>query len=145
MKAEVVQVRGITFIGKSGSGHWATMDGSSDFRGSEGATSPKELVLTALGGCTGADVASILHKMKEKINRFEINLDAETSDEHPKVFTTIHITYKFWGENLKEENISKAISLSQEKYCSVSAMLKKSVEITYSHAINPAEEKSEII
>jgi putative redox protein len=136
MQAEVVQVRGITFIGKAGSGHWATMDGSSNFRGSEGANSPKELLLNALGGCTGADVASILYKMKEKISRFEISLNADVSEEHPKVFTKIHLTYKFWGEDLKEENISKAISLSQEKYCSVSAMLKNSVDITYSHEIN---------
>ena len=136
MKAEVVQVRGITFVGKAGSGHWATMDGSSNFGGSEGANTPKELLLNALGGCTGADVASILNKMKEKVHRFEISLEAETSEEHPKVFTQIHLTYKFWGEDLKEENISKAISLSQEKYCSVSAMLKKTVDITYSHEIN---------
>jgi len=137
MIAEVVQVRGITFIGKAGSGHWASMDGSADFRGSEGASSPKELVLIGLGGCTGADVTSILHKMREKIDRFEMNLDAEVASEHPKVFTNIHITFKFWGNDLKEENIEKAISLSQEKYCSVSAMLKKAVTITYSHEINP--------
>jgi putative redox protein len=139
MEAEVVQVRGITFVGKAGSGHWATMDGSKEFRGSEGANSPKELVLSALGGCTAADVASILYKMKEKINRFEIALNAEVSEEHPKVFTNIHLTYKFWGKVLKEENIVKAISLSQEKYCSVSAMLKKTVNITYSHEINSDE------
>jgi putative redox protein len=137
MKAEVIQVRGITFVGKANSGHWATMDGSPDFGGSDAANSPKQLVLIALGGCTGADVASIVHKMREKISRFEINLDAETAEEHPKIFTKIHITYKFWGNNLKEENIEKAISLSQEKYCSVSAMLKKAVSITYSHEINP--------
>ena len=136
MIAEVVQVRGVTFIGKAGSGHWTMMDGSKEFHGSEGSSTPKELVLTALGGCTGADVASILFKMKEKISRFEINLEAETSEEHPKVFTKIHLTYNFWGENLKEENISKAISLSQEKYCSVSAMLKPSVDITYSQQIH---------
>lgn len=137
MKAEVVQVRGITFIGKAGSNHWTTMDGSSEFRGSEGASAPKELVLTALGGCTGADVASILYKMKENVSRFEISLDAEVADEHPKIYTNIHLTYKFWGKNLKEENISKAISLSQDKYCSVSAMLKKSVNITFSYQMNP--------
>jgi putative redox protein len=139
MNAEVVQVRGITFVGKGGSGHWALMDGSADFQGSEAANSPKELVLIGLGGCTGADVASILHKMREKIDRFELNLDAETATEHPKVFTTIHITYKFWGNDLKPENIEKAILLSQDKYCSVSAMLKKAVAITYSHEINPED------
>jgi putative redox protein len=139
MKAEVVQVRGITFIGKAGSGHWATMDGSSKFRGSEGASTPKEMMLIALGGCTGADVASILSKMKEKIDRFEIDLAADTAEEHPKIFTKIYITYKFWGENLREENIAKAISLSQDKYCSVSAMMKKTVDIICSHEINPED------
>lgn len=139
MKAEVVQVRGITFIGKAGSGHWATMDGSPEFRGSAGASSPKELVLTALGGCTGADVASILYKMKENIQRFEISLDADVSEEHPKVFTEIRIVYKFWGENLRESNIAKAITLSQDKYCSVSAMLKPAVNVVCTHEINPKE------
>jgi putative redox protein len=137
MNAEIVQVRGITFIGKGGSGHWALMDGSSKFLGSEGASSPKELVLIGLGGCTGADVGSILHKMREKVERFELYLDADTETEHPKAFTKIHITYKFWGNGLKKENIEKAISLSLDKYCSVSAMLKKSVPITYSYKINP--------
>jgi putative redox protein len=137
MNAEVIQIRGITFAGKAGSGHWAIMDGSADFKGSEGANSPKELVLIGLGGCTGADVTSILSKMREKIDRFELNIDAETATEHPKVFTQIHITYKFWGRDLKSENIAKAISLSQDKYCSVSAMLKKAVTITHSYEINP--------
>jgi len=137
MNAEVVQVRGITFTGKAGSGHWAMMDGSIDFRGSAGANSPKELILIALGGCTGMDVSSILHKMREKIDRFEINLDADVETIHPKAFTKIHIIYKFWGSDLNTENIEKAISLSHDKYCSVSAMLKKAVTITHSYKINP--------
>ena len=74
MKAEVVQVRGITFVGKASSDHWVSMDGPTDFQGSDSATRPKELILIGLGGCTGADVASILHKMGEDITRFEINL-----------------------------------------------------------------------
>lgn len=140
MNAEVVQVRGITFVGKAGSGHWVPVDGPAEFKGSDSATRPKELILIGLGGCTGADIASILHKMREKVNRFEISLDAEAATEHPKVFTKIHITYKFWGDDLNLENIEKAISLSQDKYCSVSAMLKKAVTITYSHEINPKDE-----
>ena len=137
MKAEVVQVRGLTFVGKAASGHWIPMDGPADFKGSDAATRPKELLLISLGGCTGADVASILDKMKENIADFAIDIDAESATEHPKVFTKIHITYKFWGEELKESNIEKAIFLSQDKYCSVSAMLKKTVEITHSYEINP--------
>ena len=137
MKAEIVQVRGITFIGKAESGHWLSMDGPAEFEGSDSATRPKELILIGLGGCTGADVTSILHKMREIITRFEINIEAESASEHPKVFKKIQINYRFWGEDLKKENIEKAIELSQEKYCSVTAMLKNTVTITHSYEINP--------
>ena len=139
MKAEIVRVRGITFVGKAGSGHWIPMDGPEDFMGSEAATRPKELILIGLGGCTGADVISILSKMREKIHDFVVDIDAESATEHPKVFTKIHMNYKFWGEDLKESSIEKAISLSQERYCSVSAMLRASVEITHSYEINPSD------
>ena len=139
MTTNVVQVRGISFIGKAQSNHWVAMDGPKEFGGSNGAARPKELILIGLGGCTGADVASILEKMKEPVVRFEIDIDAKSADEHPKVFTTINITYNFWGDNLKTGNIEKAISLSQDKYCSVSAMLKKAVKITHSYKINPPD------
>ena len=139
MKANVVQVRGITFAGKAESNHWVAMDGPSDFKGSDAGTRPKELLLIGLGGCTGSDVAAMLSKMKEQTDRFEIDLDAETATEHPKVFTKIHITYKFWGEKLNQSNLEKAIKLSQEKYCAVSAMLKKAVDISHSIEINPAD------
>jgi putative redox protein len=137
MSAEVVQVRGLTFIGKSNSGHWIPMDGPSDLNGSDSAVRPKELILIGLGGCTGADVASILNKMRQKVSNFRIDINAEMAEEHPKVYTKIHLLYKFWGEELNEDNIKKAIELSQDRYCSVSAMLKKAVDLTYSYEINP--------
>ena len=137
MNANVVQVRGITFVGKAASNHWVAMDGPENFQGSESGTRPKELLLISLGGCTGADVASILHKMREKVDRFEIDINAESATEHPRVFTKIHIKYKFWGENLKITNLEKAINLSQDQYCSVSAMLKNAIEITHSYEVNP--------
>ena len=137
MQANIVQVKGITFVGKASSNHWISMDGPENFSGSNAATRPKELILIGLGGCTGADVASILNKMRQKVGRFEIDIKAESATEHPKVFTKIHMVYKFWGENLNEANLEKAISLSQDRYCSVSAMLKKSVELTHSYEINP--------
>ena len=74
--------------------------------------------------------------MKENVTRFEIDVDAETADEHPKVYTKIHLKYRFWGINLNKEKIEKAINLSQDKYCSVSAMLKPKVEISHSIEIN---------
>jgi len=137
MEGKVIQIKGISFIGKADSNHWIAMDGPPDLQGNSAAPRPKELVLLGLGGCTGSDVASILIKMREPLQRFEIDLKAESAAEHPKVFTKIHITYKFWGEILNQDNIEKAISLSINKYCSVSAMLQKAVEITHSYEINP--------
>lgn len=137
MEAKIIQVKGITFVGKTDSNHWVPMDGPAEFQGSDAAIRPKELILISLGGCSGSDVASILNKMREKVHRFEMDISAESATEHPKVFTKIHITYKFWGEDLKQANIEKAINLSQERYCSVSAMLRASVDITHSYEVNP--------
>ena len=137
MQAKVINIKGVTFIGKSESNHWIPMDGPKEFQGSDAATRPKELILISLAGCSGSDVGSILSKMRENITRFEINVDAESATEHPKVYTKIHLKYKFWGMDLKEANLEKAINLSQDKYCSVTAMLKSTVEITHSYEINP--------
>jgi len=139
MKANIVQVKGISFVGKAESNHWIVMDGPADFKGSDAGTRPKELILVGLGGCTGADVASILDKMKEPVSRFEIDIEAESATEHPKVFTKINLRYKFWGENLNSGNLEKAINLSQDKYCSVTAMLNKAIEITHSYDVNPVD------
>lgn len=136
MKAKAINIKGVTFIGKAESNHWIAMDGPEEFQGSDAANRPKELVLIGLAGCSGSDVSSILSKMRESVTKFEIDVDAQSATEHPKVFTKIHMTYQFWGTNLKKENLEKAISLSQEKYCSVSAMLKSSVDISYSININ---------
>lgn len=136
MKAKAINIKGVTFIGKAESNHWVPMDGPEEFGGSDAGTRPKELILIGLAGCSGSDVISILSKMREKITRFEIDIEAESATEHPKVFTKIHLLYRFWGESLKKENIEKAIDLSQTKYCSVSAMLKPTVEISHSIEIN---------
>ena len=137
MQAKVINIKGVTFIGKSESNHWIPMDGPKEFQGSDAATRPKELILISLAGCSGSDVGSILSKMRENITKFEIDVDAESATEHPKVYTKIHLKYKFWGMDLKEANLEKAINLSQDKYCSVTAMLKSTVEITNSYEVNP--------
>jgi putative redox protein len=135
MQAFVEQLRGITFAGKANSNHWVMMDGSPNFGGSDAASSPMELVLIALGGCTGGDVASILEKKRVRLDGFEMNISADRSQEFPKVFSKIHIEYIFYGDNIKREDVERAIELSQEKYCSVSHMLKKSAEVTYSYQV----------
>lgn len=137
MKAILQRVKGNTFVGKADSNHWVVLDTVKKFGGSEAGSKPMELVLIALGGCTAMDVESLLNKMRTPADDFRVEVEAENAQEHPKVFTRIEIVYKFWGENLNENNIKKAIELSQNKYCSVSAMLKKVCEITYRIEINP--------
>ncbi|MFA6596818.1 MAG: OsmC family protein [Ignavibacteriaceae bacterium] len=134
-KAFVKQVKGITFVGKTDSNHWITMDGPEEFGGSNAGIRPKELLLLGLGGCTGSDVASILGKKKVKLEGFEMNITSEVADEHPQVFTKIHIEYVFQGKNLPKEAIEKAIELSQTKYCAVTKMFEKAAEVTHSYKI----------
>ena len=134
-KAYVKQIKGVTFIGKTDSNHWVSMDGPENFGGSDAGTRPKELLLLALAGCTGSDVAVILQKKKINLAGFEMNLSAEVQETHPQVFTKIDIEYVFYGEDVPKEAVERAIELSLTTYCSVTAMLKKSVEINHSYRI----------
>jgi putative redox protein len=92
---------------------------------------PKALLLTGLAGCSGIDVVEILEKMRVPFASLEIDAEAEQTEEHPRVFKTIHLTYKFKAEESQREKIKKAIDLSLEKYCGVAAMLKKNGDIHY--------------
>ncbi len=137
--AVVKQLQGITFAGKTDTNHWVMMDGPENFGGSNAAIRPKELLLLALGGCTGSDVVSILQKKRTNLDGFEIRISADVSEEHPQVFTKIHLEYVFFGKDLSTKDIEKAIELSQTKYCSVTAMLQKAVEITHSYKIEESK------
>lgn len=134
-KAFVKQVKGITFVGKTDSNHWITMDGPEEFGGSNAGIRPKELILISLAGCTGSDVASILSKKRVKLDGFEMNIAADVAEEHPQVFTKINLEYVFYGKNLPVKEIERAIELSQTKYCSVTAMLQKAMPIEHSYRI----------
>ncbi len=119
------------FIGKSKSGHSVVMDTSQKVGGEETAPTPMEYIILGLGGCTGMDVISILKKMKQDITVFSIDIDYENADDYPKVYTKIHIIYHITGHNLVEDKVKRAIVLSQDKYCSVSAMLKETAELSW--------------
>jgi putative redox protein len=133
--AVVRQLRGITLAAKSDSNHWVMMDGRDEFGGSGGAPSPKELLLMSLGGCTAMDVIPILKKKRVTLDGFEINLTANTREEHPQVYTDIHVEYVFYGDAIEKSDVERAIELSVKKYCSVSAMLGTSVNLTHSYRI----------
>jgi putative redox protein len=132
------QVRGITFAAKGNSNHWVIMDGSPDFGGSLAGSTPKELLLMALAGCTSSDVVPILRKRRVPIQGYELNVKAEEREEHPRIFTSIHVEYVFYGDGIEKADVERAIEMSTTKYCSVSAILEASVHITHSYRIEPA-------
>jgi len=132
------QVKGVSFAVKSNSNHWVMMDSKPEFGGSEAASFPKELVLMALAGCTSADVIPILNKKKSPVLGYECNVKGVEREEHPKIFTEIHVEYIFYGDGIKTEDVERAIELSVTKYCSVSAILSASAKLTHSYRIEPA-------
>jgi putative redox protein len=92
---------------------------------------PKPLTLVSLGGCTGMDVISILGKMRVEPEFFDVEVEGELSDEHPKYFHSIHIKYIFKGKDLPMDKLEKAVTLSQERYCGVSEMLRKAAKLSH--------------
>ena len=103
--------------------------------GANGASGPMEMVLIALAGCTAMDVVSMMQKKQAEMTRLEIIVDAERADDFPRIFTKIHLTYIIHGK-VRKADAEHAVSLSQEKYCSVAGMLKKAAEITYDIQLN---------
>jgi len=112
-------------------GHKITVDATAESGGRDLGPSPKSLLLAGLAGCTGMDVVSILRKMGQKWDSFNLQIEAQSSEKHPKVYTDIKINYIFTGKNLSKDKIEKAVNLSQDKYCGVSAMLKSSASISH--------------
>ncbi len=134
------QVQGVTLLARSGSNHWVVMDGSPQFEGSGAGSSPKELVLMGLAGCTANDVISILKKKRAPLDNLEINVTGTEREEHPKIFTEIHVEYVFYGDGLAAQDVERAIELSVTKYCSVSAILSASAKLTHSYRIVTKEQ-----
>ncbi len=112
-------------------GHHFITDASKEIGGEDLGPRPKQLMLSALIGCTGIDIMSLLKKMKVELDDFNIDVEADNTEEHPKVYENIHLTFTFKGKDLPQDKIEKAVSLSQNKYCGVSAMLKKVTSVTY--------------
>ncbi len=133
---EVKFVDGMTFIGRGDSNHWVIMDAAETVGGTNAGTRPMELLLISLGGCTGMDVVSILKKKRVKFDKFEMKITGVRAEEHPKVYTKVDIEYVIYGNKINPKDVENAIELSQAKYCSVSAILKKSgAEVNYTYKI----------
>ena len=135
MNISVNWVDGMLMVGKSHSGHSITMDGPPEIGGENLGVRPMEMLLLGVAGCTMIDVVTTLKKMRQDLTNCETKLSAERADEHPKVFTDIHIQFIVKGQDLDPKKVEKAISLSAEKYCSASIMLGKTASITHDFEI----------
>jgi putative redox protein len=121
---------GMAFVAETGSGHLVAMDGAPDGGGRNLAPRPMETVLAGTGGCTAYDVVLILKRGRQQVSGCTVKIDAERADTDPKVFTRIHMHFSVSGKGLSEAAVARAIQLSHEKYCSASAMLAKTAQIT---------------
>ena len=118
-------------VGKSHSGHSITMDGPIEIGGENLGVRPMEMLLLGVAGCTMIDVVTTLQKMRQDLSHCETKISAERANEHPKVFTDIHIQFIVKGKDLDSKKVDKAITLTAEKYCSASIMLGKTAKITH--------------
>ncbi|WP_445496022.1 OsmC family protein [Photorhabdus sp. SF281] len=135
MQARVKWVEGLSLLGESSSGHQIMMDGNAGDK----APSPMEMVLMAVGGCSTIDVISILQKGRYDLKDCEVKLTSRRREEAPRLFTSINLHFIVTGKDLTEKAVERAVTLSAEKYCSVSLMLGKSVELTHSFEIKETD------
>jgi putative redox protein len=129
---------GMSFVARTGSGHLVAMDGAPEGGGDNLAPRPMEMVLVGTGGCTAYDVVLILKRGRHDVRGCEVEVSAERAASDPKVFTRIAMKFVVRGRNLNRETVLRAVQLSHEKYCSATAMLAKSAEI--SHSVEIAED-----
>ena len=139
MKARIKWVEDRTFTAQSGSGHVITLGNSRDADGRSLCTSPMEMVLIGLGGCTAFDVVHILQRSREPITDCVTELEAERAAHDPQVFTRVHIHYTITGSGLSRDKVARAIDLSATKYCSASAMIGRTAQITHDFELIDAQ------
>lgn len=138
-RANVAWKGKMSFMGTVDSGHRVLMDAPVDVGGESSGPRPIDLFLLGLGGCTAMDVISILRKMKVEFEDFNVEIAAERASEHPKVYTEIDLRFSVTGDDVPEDKLVKAIELSQEKYCSATAMLEKTAKVRVEHRIVPGK------
>jgi putative redox protein len=134
--AKVKWVDGLHFEGTDEAGHHVIMDGALDSGGTDKGFRPTKLLLMSLATCTGMDVISILKKKHAQVTGFEISVKAEANDEYPKKYNQMHVEYVLHGKDLLDEDVKRAILLSEEKYCIIRNTLAPSVVLSSSYKIN---------
>jgi putative redox protein len=132
MKVTTSWVQALAFDVTADTGHTVRLDTSVENGGLGSGMNPKKMLLGSLCGCSGIDVVEILNKMKVSFTKLEIEASAEQTDDHPKVFKFINMVYRCDASPDDLDKLNRAVSLSKDKYCGISAMLAKHCEITYS-------------
>jgi putative redox protein len=133
--AQVTWVDGMQFVAEAGSGHAIVLDGKESVGGRDTGARPLELLLVGLAGCTAMDVKFILQRRRQKVTGVQVKVEAERAEDHPKVYTEIKLEYIVRGHNLSEKAVVDTIEQSEGKYCSASAMLGKTANISYTYQI----------
>ncbi len=133
MQAKVNWGEGMSFVGTADSGFNVQMDAKEEVGGEGMGFIPMELMALSLAGCTAMDVISILRKKRQDVTDFEVQVDADRADEHPKVFTRATVNYLVTGHDVDEKAVLRAIELTAESYCPAQAMLGKvfPIELRY--------------
>ena len=111
-------------------GHKLITDGGTNVGGDDKGVRPKKLMLTALAGCTGIDMAQILKKMRVEVRDIKVSVEGELTDEQPSYYKNMHVVYEFFGKDMPKKKIERAVQLSEEEYCGVSALYKKVIPVT---------------
>lgn len=132
MSTEIVKVNWLENMAFEAevNGHKIIIDAAEAVGGENRGPRPKPLMLVALAGCTGIDVVSILKKMRVEVESFNVVVEGDLTEEHPKQFSQMRVIYEFKGKDLPMDKLEKAVNLSEERYCGVSAMYKKAIGIT---------------
>jgi len=130
---EVIWNGNLTFQGKNSKGASVALGSAGSLTG----ISPMELLLIGLAGCTGIDIVSILEKKRVNLQAFKVYTRGTRANEYPRVYKRIEVSYMLWGDNLEPKDVEQAIRLSEEKYCSASAMLGMTAKITSTYQLNP--------
>jgi len=123
--------RGMLFTAQTGSGHVVNMDGAPEGGGQNLAPRPMEMLLAGAGGCTAYDVVLILKRGRHDVRECSVSLEADRAETDPKVFTRIHMRFTVRGKSVPPAAVERAVKLSHEKYCSATAMLEKTAEVTW--------------
>ncbi len=119
-------------------GHKIILDAEDSVGGKDRGPRPKPLMMVSLAGCTGMDVISILKKMRVDVKKFDVKVEAEVTEEHPKHYTKMHLIYEFWGKDLPMDKLEKAVNLSQDRYCGVSYTYRQVMELTHEIRVHDA-------